>query len=244
MGQGVAPSRVGPQGQPRGRTAGARRDRTGTQPAHPGVQRAPPHAPQLGDQAPRPGDRGLLVEIDSVETLRSLQDDSEGSAEQFSTWTSDYHWLSGRLLRDGANGEERPRPCLRHHRTHARPVLARHAGTRAHTTRFEEPGSQEPPRAAGRHRGSPTAAHESGDSRTASGALLLERAPGPGVAGGRRAASDRPRVSSTKMRRRQRSPICVHCSRRFVPTRRCSRFRSASGKHSRRNLAAAPGCSC
>ena len=41
-----------------------------------------------------------LAAIDSVETLRSLQDDSEGSAEQFSTWTSDYHWFSGRLLQD------------------------------------------------------------------------------------------------------------------------------------------------
>jgi hypothetical protein len=38
--------------------------------------------------------------------LRSLQDDSEGSAQQFSTWTSDYLWLSGRLLRDGTNGED------------------------------------------------------------------------------------------------------------------------------------------
>ena len=35
-----------------------------------------------------------------METLRSLQDDADGSAEQFSTWTSDYYWLSGRLLRD------------------------------------------------------------------------------------------------------------------------------------------------
>ncbi len=43
--------------------------------------------------------------IDSVETLRSLQDDSEGSAEQFSTWTSDYHWFSGRLLQDAHDGD-------------------------------------------------------------------------------------------------------------------------------------------
>jgi tetratricopeptide (TPR) repeat protein len=43
--------------------------------------------------------------IDSVETLRSLQDDSEGSAEQFSTWTSDYHWFSGRLLQDAQDGD-------------------------------------------------------------------------------------------------------------------------------------------
>ena len=43
--------------------------------------------------------------IDSVETLRSLQDDSEGSAEQFSTWTSDYLWFSGRLLQDAHDGD-------------------------------------------------------------------------------------------------------------------------------------------
>ncbi len=42
-----------------------------------------------------------LAAIDSIETLRSLQEDLDGSAEQFSTWTSDYHWLSGRLLQDG-----------------------------------------------------------------------------------------------------------------------------------------------
>ena len=46
-----------------------------------------------------------LAAIDSVETLRSLQDDSDGSAEQFSTWTSDYLWLSGRLLQDGQDGD-------------------------------------------------------------------------------------------------------------------------------------------
>jgi len=46
-----------------------------------------------------------LGAIDSVETLRSLQDDSEGSAEQFSTWTSDYLWLSGRLLQDAKDGD-------------------------------------------------------------------------------------------------------------------------------------------
>ena len=46
-----------------------------------------------------------LAAIGSVETLRSLQDDSDGSAEQFSTWTSDYHWFSGRLLQDARDGD-------------------------------------------------------------------------------------------------------------------------------------------
>ena len=46
-----------------------------------------------------------LDAIGTVETLRSLQDDSDSSAEQFSTWTSDYYWLSGRLLRDGRESE-------------------------------------------------------------------------------------------------------------------------------------------
>ena len=43
--------------------------------------------------------------LDSVETLRSLQDDAEVNAEQFSTWTSDYQWFSGRLLRDGGDAD-------------------------------------------------------------------------------------------------------------------------------------------
>jgi CHAT domain-containing protein/tetratricopeptide (TPR) repeat protein len=46
-----------------------------------------------------------LAALDSVETLRSLQDDSDGSAEHFSTWTSDYLWLSGRLLQDAQDGD-------------------------------------------------------------------------------------------------------------------------------------------
>lgn len=41
-----------------------------------------------------------LEAMRSVEALRTLQDDSDATAEQFSTWTSDYLWLSGRLLRD------------------------------------------------------------------------------------------------------------------------------------------------
>ena len=46
-----------------------------------------------------------LAALDSVETLRSLQNDSDGSAEHFSTWTSDYLWLSGRLLQDAQDGD-------------------------------------------------------------------------------------------------------------------------------------------
>jgi CHAT domain-containing protein len=41
-----------------------------------------------------------LAAIATVETLRSLQDDADGAAEHFSTWTADYHWLSGHLLQD------------------------------------------------------------------------------------------------------------------------------------------------
>jgi CHAT domain-containing protein len=46
-----------------------------------------------------------LDALGAVETLRSLQGDADSSAEQFSTWTSDYYWLSGRLLRDGQDGD-------------------------------------------------------------------------------------------------------------------------------------------
>jgi CHAT domain-containing protein len=44
--------------------------------------------------------RDSLETIDVIETLRRLQEDSNSSAELFSTWTRDYYWFSGRLLRD------------------------------------------------------------------------------------------------------------------------------------------------
>lgn len=44
--------------------------------------------------------RDSLAAIDAIETLRSLQDDGESSAELFSSWTLDYYWFSGRLLSD------------------------------------------------------------------------------------------------------------------------------------------------
>jgi CHAT domain-containing protein/tetratricopeptide (TPR) repeat protein len=45
--------------------------------------------------------RDSLAAIDAIEILRSLQDDSGSSAELFSTWTSDYYFLAGRLLQSG-----------------------------------------------------------------------------------------------------------------------------------------------
>ena len=42
-----------------------------------------------------------LAAIDAIETLRALQEDADGSADLFSTWTHDYYWFSGRLLLDG-----------------------------------------------------------------------------------------------------------------------------------------------
>ena len=41
-----------------------------------------------------------LAAIDTIETLRALQEDVDSSADLFSTWTHDYYWLSGRLLLD------------------------------------------------------------------------------------------------------------------------------------------------
>jgi CHAT domain-containing protein/tetratricopeptide (TPR) repeat protein len=49
--------------------------------------------------------RDSLAAIDSIETLRSLQDDADSSAELFSTWTLEYYWFSGRLLRDLQDGD-------------------------------------------------------------------------------------------------------------------------------------------
>jgi len=49
--------------------------------------------------------RDSLAAIDTLETLRALQDDADGSAALFSTWTLDYYWLSGRLLQEGADDD-------------------------------------------------------------------------------------------------------------------------------------------
>jgi hypothetical protein len=55
---------------------------------------------------PRPeAIRNSLAAIDAIETLRGLQDDADSSAGLFSTWTHDYYWLSGRLLRDLRDGD-------------------------------------------------------------------------------------------------------------------------------------------
>jgi CHAT domain-containing protein/tetratricopeptide (TPR) repeat protein len=44
--------------------------------------------------------RDSLLAIDTLETLRALQDDADSSAALFSAWTLDYYWLSGRLLQE------------------------------------------------------------------------------------------------------------------------------------------------
>jgi CHAT domain-containing protein len=51
--------------------------------------------------------RDSLSAIDSVETLRALQDDGNSSAALFSRWTLDYYWLSGRLLQEGQDDDLR-----------------------------------------------------------------------------------------------------------------------------------------
>jgi tetratricopeptide (TPR) repeat protein len=49
--------------------------------------------------------RDSLAAIDAIETLRSLQEDGESSAERFSNWTLEYYWLSGRLLQTQADAD-------------------------------------------------------------------------------------------------------------------------------------------
>jgi hypothetical protein len=49
--------------------------------------------------------RDSLAAIDSVETLRALQDEADSTAALFSRWTLDYYWLSGRLLQDGRDDD-------------------------------------------------------------------------------------------------------------------------------------------
>jgi CHAT domain-containing protein len=46
-----------------------------------------------------------LASLAAVETLRTLQGGSSGSAELFSAWTFDYYWLSGRLLESGTTDD-------------------------------------------------------------------------------------------------------------------------------------------
>lgn len=49
--------------------------------------------------------RDSLAAIETLETLRALQDDGDSSAALFSAWTLDYYWLSGRLLREGRDDD-------------------------------------------------------------------------------------------------------------------------------------------
>ena len=49
--------------------------------------------------------RDSLAAINTLETLRALQDDADSSAALFSTWTLDYYWLSGRLLQEGGDDD-------------------------------------------------------------------------------------------------------------------------------------------
>jgi CHAT domain-containing protein len=49
--------------------------------------------------------RDSLAAIDTLETLRALQDDADTSAALFTVWTLDYYWLSGRLLQEGGDDD-------------------------------------------------------------------------------------------------------------------------------------------
>ena len=46
-----------------------------------------------------------LAAIDTLETLRALQEAPDTSAALFSAWTFDYYWLSGRLIEDGGDDD-------------------------------------------------------------------------------------------------------------------------------------------
>ena len=49
--------------------------------------------------------RDSLSALEAIETLRSLQDTAQSSAEVFSIRTHEYYWLSGRLLHDLQDGD-------------------------------------------------------------------------------------------------------------------------------------------
>jgi CHAT domain-containing protein len=49
--------------------------------------------------------RDSLAAIDTLETLRALQDDHDSSAALFTVWTLDYYFLSGRLLQGGRDDD-------------------------------------------------------------------------------------------------------------------------------------------
>ncbi len=100
-------ARADPQCRARVRTARARRDGPRAQPANRRLQRGAAHARSAGTPTTRTqGDRRFhSTRSTRWKPCAVSPRRSDSSAEQFSTWTSDYYWLSGRLLRDGREAE-------------------------------------------------------------------------------------------------------------------------------------------
>ena len=177
-----------------------------------------------------------LAALDSVETLRSLQDDLDGSAEHFSTWTSDYLWLSGRLLQDAQDGEidlafsitERMRARslldqLERSQTLLNPKDPAVKNRRAVLERIA---------AVQRRLMDPSLTTASVGPRSTSCRISSS-------ANGRLAARLGSPFQLTRLL--QHLPVFDGCRSRSAPTRHCCRFRLDSGRPTRRSSAAARG---
>ena len=112
-----------------------------------GVQRRPAHAIQLGDQDARRWRFATRWRRSTrIETLRSLQDDAESSAELFSDVDARLLLVLGTPAPRHAG--RRSRAGVLDHRAAARALPARSAGALAHTPRPVPSPRREPPLAA------------------------------------------------------------------------------------------------
>ncbi len=103
--------------------------------------------------------RDSVAAIDAIETLRSLQDDGESSAVQFSNWTLEYLLALGAPA--GDEGRRGSRSGVLDHRAHARALVARRVESVAAASGPGASCGDDPPLAAHRHRTVAANAHGS-----------------------------------------------------------------------------------
>ena len=172
--------------------------------------------------------------------LRSLQDDAGSSAELFSTWTSDYYFLAGRLLQTSQEGDlelrsRSPSAC-------ARGRCSTRWDGRGPPTELAHPavveGARSSRRIAAVQRRLMDPTIDNGERRKSLAkleGLELEE---------REVHARSPCAPLTAIARVPRSPVSAPFSRRLPTTRPCCRFRSGCGKRSRESSAAAHGSWC
>ncbi len=181
--------------------------------------------------------RDSLAAIDAIETLRSLQDDADSSAELFSTWTLDYYWFSGRLLRDMRDGDLELAFSITE-RLRARSLLDRLAALGqtldpSHPLVVNRRSLLEAIATVQRRLMDP-ATGDDDRRKTLQQLDDLERQEQEAQRQIAMAAHD-------SVARARALPASTPSSRRSPTTKRCCRFRSASGKRTKASSAAARG---